>query len=163
MATQKIALSICNNFLLLVYLANFLSWYIIYFALALCPTLKIGYLWFVWFVTNFGLDLCNLFKSLADSWHSKPVGNFSAVKSLLRNRSQLLSRTSQPVFLFHTPSPHFSNIDHRLFCGPEILSWISPILPFSSVRECRNIKLEMCKKKHGSLNSDNQCNGLAVQ
>ena len=31
------------------------------------PTLKIGYLWSVWFVTNFALDLCNLFKSFADS------------------------------------------------------------------------------------------------
>ena len=142
MATQKIALSICNNFLLLVYLANFLSWYIIYFALGLCPTLKIGYLWFVWFVTNFGLDLCNLFKSLADSWHSKPVGNFSAVKSLLRNRSQLLSRTSQPVFLFHTPSPHFSNIDHRHRIIVLTL-YYSPL----SVRGCQSIKLEMCKKK----------------
>ena len=153
MATQKIALSICNNFLLLVYLANFLSWYIIYFALALCPTLKIGYLWFVWFVTNFGLDLCNLFKSLADSWHSKPVGNFSAVKSLLRNRSQLLSRTSQPVFLFHTPSPHFSNIeniDNRLFCGPKKCPeslLFSPLVVLESV-EIWNLK---CAKKNMGL------------
>ena len=65
---------LCNNFL--VPLVHFISWFIKCLTLT---TYKISYRWFVWFVTNLAFDLCNFPKSFADSWHSKRVGNFSAV------------------------------------------------------------------------------------
>ena len=91
---------LCNNFL--VPLVHFISWFIKCLTLT---TYKISYRWFVWFVTNLAFDLCNLPKSFADSWHSKRVGNFSAVDSLLRNRSQLLSHQQSFGFTDHVYTP----------------------------------------------------------
>ena len=79
-------------------MVDFISWFIDGLALT---TYKISYRWFVWFVTNLAFDLCNLPKSFADSWHSKRVGNFSAVDSLLRNWSQLLSHQQSFGFTDH--------------------------------------------------------------